>query len=62
MRHPQQDALIQREGRFFDLLTGQTRIREMIASGASAAEIEASWKDDVERFRQQRKKYLIYPE
>ena len=62
MRYPQKEDFFQREGRFFDLLTGQTRIREMIASGASAAEIEASWKDDVERFRQQRRKYLIYPE
>ena len=50
------------KNRFFDLLTGQRRIREMIVAGHSAAQIEATWKEDVARFRVQRKKYLIYPE
>ncbi len=61
-RFPQKEEFFQRNGRFFDLLTGQTRIREMIAAGTSASEIEASWKEDVEHFKQQRKKYLIYDE
>lgn len=47
---------------FFDKLTGQHRIREMVLAGHSAAEIEATWKEDVTRFKAQRKKYLIYPE
>ncbi len=47
---------------FFDKLSGQRRIREMILAGHSAAEIEATWKEDVIRFKAQRKKYLIYPE
>ncbi len=47
---------------FFDLLMGRTEIREMIAQGKSAAEIKATWADDVARFKQQRASYLIYPE
>ena len=47
---------------FFDLLMGRTEIREMIAQGKSAAEIKATWADDVVHFKQQRAPYLIYPE
>lgn len=61
-RFPQKEEFFQRGGNFFDLLMGQTYIREMIVAGASAADIEASWRDDVEQFKQQRKKYLIYAE
>lgn len=50
------------KNKFFDLLTGQRRIREMILAGHSAKEIEATWAEDVQCFREQRKKYLIYPE
>ena len=45
---------------FFDLLMGRSDIREMIAQGKSATEIRATWTDDVARFKQQRKPYLIY--
>ncbi len=45
---------------FFDLLMGRSDIREMIAQGKSATEIKATWTDDVARFKQQRKPYLIY--
>ena len=48
--------------RFFDLLMGRKDIKQMIIDGKSAAEIKATWADDVARFRQQRKPYLIYPE
>lgn len=47
---------------FFDLLMGRSDVRDMIARGMSAAEIKATWAGDVERFRQQRAPYLIYPE
>jgi len=59
---PQKEKFFQRGGVFFDLLMGQTRIREMIVAGASATDIEASWKGDVEQFKQLRRKYLIYAE
>lgn len=45
---------------FFELLIGNENIRKMIKAGKSADEIKASWKDDVERFKEQRKPYLIY--
>ena len=47
---------------FFDLLMGTSRVREMIAEGKSAAEIKATWQDDVARFKTQRKPYLLYEE
>ena len=48
--------------RFFDLLLGQTYVREMILAGASAQEIKARWAPDVEAFKKQRKPYLLYEE
>ena len=48
--------------RFFENLIGRGDIRKMIEQGRSAAEIKATWADDVEKFKQQRKPYLIYPE
>lgn len=47
---------------FFDKLIGNANVRRMIESGASADEIRRTWADDVERFKLQRKPYLIYPE
>ena len=44
----------------FEKLIGVGYVREMILAGYSAEQIEASWADDVERFVEQRKKYLIY--
>jgi uncharacterized protein YbbC (DUF1343 family) len=46
--------------KFFELLIGQGYVREMIVEGKSAAEIEAMWVEDVERFKEQRAPYLIY--
>ena len=39
---------------------GRADIRGMIERGMTPAEIKASWADDVERFRRQRKPYLLY--
>lgn len=47
---------------FFQLLVGQDYVRKMIMAGKSAEEIAATWKDDVEKFKQQRRKYLLYAE
>lgn len=46
----------------FEKLIGVSYVREMILSGASASEIKARWSDDVERFKQQRRPYLLYEE
>lgn len=45
---------------FFEKLVGVGYVREMILAGFSAEQIEAAWKPEVERFKQQRKPYLIY--
>lgn len=47
---------------FFELLIGRGDIRGMIEEGKSAAEIKATWAGDVERFKQQRRPYLLYAE
>lgn len=47
---------------FFEKLIGRDYIRKMIEEGASAAEIKATWADDVKKFREQRKPYLLYAE
>ena len=48
--------------KFFELLAGRGDIREMIEKGMSADEIKATWADDVKRFREQRRPYLLYAE
>ncbi len=47
---------------FFEKLIGDGNIRMMIEQGASSDEIRATWTDDVEKFKQQRKPYLLYAE
>ena len=46
----------------FEKLIGVAWVREMIMEGHSATEIEARWADDVEKFKTQRRKYLLYRE
>lgn len=48
--------------RMFLLLTGVDYIKEMIMAGHSAEEIRARWQDDVAKFKEQRRKYLLYEE
>jgi uncharacterized protein YbbC (DUF1343 family) len=44
----------------FEKLIGVEYVREMIIEGYTAEEIEAMWTDDVEAFKELRKKYLLY--
>lgn len=37
-------------------------IRTMIEEGKTADEIKASWQEDIEAFKAQRKPYLLYEE
>ena len=46
----------------FEKLMGVSYVREMIMAGATAEDIEAKWSEDVEKFREQRRKYLLYNE
>jgi len=47
---------------FFELLIGRDYVRKMIKEGKTASEIKAVWAGDVEKFKIQRKPYLLYPE
>ncbi len=48
------------EDLFFDLLSGTDSLKKMIIEGKTEAEIRDSWKDDLDRFKVIREKYLIY--
>ncbi|MCK9311576.1 MAG: DUF1343 domain-containing protein [Bacteroidales bacterium] len=45
---------------FFENLMGVSYVRNMIMQGKSAGEIKAMWAGDVEKFKEQRKPYLLY--
>jgi len=47
---------------FFEKLVGVDYVRKMIHEGKTAAQIKEMWKDDVERFKLQRRQYLLYEE
>jgi uncharacterized protein YbbC (DUF1343 family) len=47
---------------YFELLTGRDYVKKMIIAGKSADEIKAMWADDVAKFKEQRKPYLLYPD
>lgn len=47
---------------FFEKLIGTDKVRKMIKEGKTAQEIKASWQDDVQKFKAQRKPYLLYAE
>ena len=47
---------------FFEKLIGVDWVRTMIEAGSSADEIRQRWAPDVERFKKQRKPYLLYKE
>lgn len=51
-----------RKDRYFDLLAGVDWIREMIEADVSAEGIRARWSEDVDRFKQRRRPYLLYEE
>lgn len=47
---------------YFDVLAGGPGLREMIIKGMTSEEIRATWKKDLEKFNQTRRKYLLYKE
>lgn len=46
---------------FFELLTGTTRIRSMITSGADATQIKSTWRAEADEFATRSRKYHLYP-
>ena len=47
---------------FFEKLTGDLSVREMIEQGKTNDEIKATWRPGLEQFKQLRRRYLIYDE
>lgn len=48
--------------RFFNLLAGSDTLAKQIKEGMTADEIRATWQADLDKYRQLRKKYLLYPD
>lgn len=48
------------ENLFFDKLAGTSELRKQIIAGKSEEEIRTGWKKDLEKFKEIRKKYLLY--
>ncbi|NBS06910.1 MAG: DUF1343 domain-containing protein, partial [Verrucomicrobia bacterium] len=46
----------------FDKLNRTRQTRKMVEAGTSARTIVASWEPGVQKWREERKPYLIYPE
>ena len=46
---------------FFIKLAGTKKLQQQIEAGLSEEDIKATWKDGLERFKETRKTYLIYP-
>lgn len=48
--------------RTFDLLAGSDQIRKALIAGKSEEQIRAEWQPELEKYKQMRKKYLLYPD
>jgi len=46
----------------FNLLAGSNKLQDMIVGGANEKNIRNSWKNDIEIYKEIRKKYLLYPD
>jgi uncharacterized protein YbbC (DUF1343 family) len=47
---------------YFDKLAGTDQLRKQLESGLTEEKIRESWSDDLDSFKQIRKKYLLYPD
>ena len=47
--------------KFFDKLAGNNKLRKQIEAGMAEKEIRESWQKGLLKFKQIRKKYLLYP-
>jgi len=47
---------------YFDKLAGNNILREQIISGMNESEIRKSWQPGLDKFKETRKKYLLYPD
>ena len=60
-RFPDEKDFLTRE-RWFNLLMGTDEVIKLIREGKTEQEIRASWKPELDTYRQIRKKYLLYPD
>lgn len=51
-----------RDDRFFDLIAGNSLLKQQIIEGKTEEEIRASWEEDLNLYKALRKRYLLYPE
>jgi uncharacterized protein YbbC (DUF1343 family) len=56
---PQKDKFF---NNFFERLIGNGEVREQIKAGMTEEEITATWQEDLDKYKEIRKKYLIYPD
>jgi uncharacterized protein YbbC (DUF1343 family) len=56
-RYPEKDKFFTS---YFNSLAGNARLKEQIISGTTEEEIRKSWEPELEKFKQIRKKYLLY--
>lgn len=50
------------KNKFFDLLAGNSILRQQIQQGLSAEAIRASWQEELYSYQSMRKNYLLYPD
>ncbi|MEO6759915.1 MAG: hypothetical protein ABIO24_10720 [Saprospiraceae bacterium] len=50
------------QNKFFDLLAGNSSLKQQILEGCTEAEIRATWQSDLIVFKEIRRKYLLYPD
>lgn len=60
-KYPQEKDFLTRE-KWINLLAGTDQVISMIRAGKTEKEIVASWQPDLDRYREIRKKYLLYPD
>lgn len=48
--------------KWFDLLAGSDQLRKQIIAGMNEEEIRETWKEDLDNYKEMRKKYLLYEE
>ncbi|MCR4658237.1 MAG: DUF1343 domain-containing protein [Lachnospiraceae bacterium] len=63
--HPDMDFFANRKNGdryWIDLLSGSDDLRKRIIAGESAEDIKASWQEEINAFKEQRRPYLLYDE
>lgn len=58
-QYPRKDSFF---NSYFDLLAGNRMLQKQIKQGLSAGDIRETWKPELAKFVERRKKYLLYPE